>query len=123
MSNYAVKIEVQFETMTCVNCGLEFATKASFFQERRRDARAFYCPNGHPQGWWTSEADKLRKQLEQANRERDAARANQKMAENRERAAKAAHTRLVKTGCCPCCRRNFTNLRRHMKTQHPDYTP
>lgn len=25
-------------------------------------------------------------------------------------------------GVCPCCNRSFTNVRRHMTSQHPDYT-
>lgn len=31
-------------------------------------------------------------------------------------------TTTYQKACCPCCRRNFQNLQRHMKTQHPGYT-
>jgi hypothetical protein len=27
----------------------------------------------------------------------------------------------VASGVCPCCNRSFVNLRRHMKTQHPEF--
>lgn len=26
-----------------------------------------------------------------------------------------------KNGCCPCCKRNFQNLQRHMRTKHPEF--
>lgn len=36
-------------------------------QFRRRDNKTFYCPNGHPQSYTETEADKLRKQIEGLN--------------------------------------------------------
>lgn len=29
--------------------------------------------------------------------------------------------RRIAAGVCPCCRRSFTDLARHMSSQHPDY--
>jgi hypothetical protein len=28
----------------------------------------------------------------------------------------------VGNGACPCCKRTFSALARHIKTQHPDFT-
>src|SRR5690606_15231496 len=41
--------------------------------------------------------------------------------------AEAMRVQLLKerqrfaNGVCPCCNRSFTNVARHMRTQHPDY--
>lgn len=32
-------------------------------------------------------------------------------------------TKRAKAGVCPCCNRSFENLRRHMASQHPTFTP
>jgi hypothetical protein len=29
--------------------------------------------------------------------------------------------RRVGNGVCPCCSRSFTNLKRHIRSKHPDY--
>ncbi|MEA3246271.1 MAG: hypothetical protein U9Q74_08965 [Gemmatimonadota bacterium] len=42
------------------------------------------------------------------------------------RARKAVATRLrnrMKAGRCPCCSHRFTDLREHMRTEHPKWNP
>ena len=113
------------EVTTCPTCGCYFGAPAGFINSRRQDKQCFYCPNGHVMSYRESEADKLR-------RERD--RLQQRLAEkddeiisleNRRRAAVGQVTKLrnrVGNGVCPCCSRSFTNLQRHMTTQHPQWT-
>ena len=97
---------------------------ATFDQRRRKDHEAFYCPSGHPQSYTgQSEADKLRKQLVEAQRRADME-ANTRRAAEIE--AKRAKTRLkklthrVNCGVCPHCQRTFKQLAEHMKTKHPE---
>lgn len=130
---------VELSVRQCVKCGIPYAFSDEFEQRRREDHEAFYCPNGHsayyPQD---NEAERLRKEVEKLDKDRDALRKRLTLAEemelhNREEREKAERsltatkghlTRLKKTvaaGKCPCCRRNFQNLQRHMKTQHAGY--
>ena len=115
----------------------------------RQSHATFYCVHGHqchyPAGKTAEE--ELREQL---NAERLARqRAEQKIAEKEDWARrweatandqreKAEHerrrangykghatriTKRAKAGVCPCCNRSFENLRRHMATKHPQFTP
>ena len=100
----------------------------------------FYCPRGHGQHYnrGPSEADKLRQERDRLKQ--DAARKDEVIAYERrcreladqraERskrqtaAAKGQVTRLknrASAGVCPCCNRQFQNLKRHMDSQHPDF--
>lgn len=57
-----------YRWITCVNCGLTFAWPEKLEEARRRDGQRFYCPNGYSMSWSKTEADRLREQLEEANR-------------------------------------------------------
>ena len=118
--------------MTCW-CGINHAVPEDLrdYQRRQhddgREVISIYCPLGHthvPAG--KSEAQKLRERLE---RERDhSARvaAARDQAEASARAYKGAATRARKRAAaavCPCCKRSFVQLRRHMAAKHPDYDP
>lgn len=93
----------------------------------------FYCAYGHRQFYveGETEADKLRRErdrLAQQIAERDdrirAERDRADAAERRSAAARGQVTKIknrVGAGVCPCCTRSFSNLRRHMETQHSDY--
>lgn len=45
---------------------------------------------------------------------------------NRQIAAQRGQTTKLKNriakGVCPCCQRSFQNLKRHMESQHPDFS-
>lgn len=115
------------ETLSCYKCGTQFAVPPQWLRSRREDKAKFWCPNGHPQAFIESEAARLRKKLEAANRELAAK--ESALQTQRTRAADAecerdrAATKLarVKNGVCPCCKRSFTALPRHMKTKHPEF--
>ncbi len=118
-------------TNICHECGILYATPEGFRNSRKRDQGTFYCPNGHPAYYTESEADKVRKELareqhrrEQAEAEATRQREYAESVERRLSAARGAHTKTKKriaAGICPCCRRPFANLMRHMAGQHPDY--
>lgn len=128
-------------TETCSGCGILYAMPESFQKERLADKRTFYCPNGHTQTYTgKTEAQKLREQLDEERRGRQ--RAEQNVAywsdEAKEQRERAEHerrrangykghatriTKRAKAGVCPCCNRSFENLRRHMTSKHPQFTP
>ena len=112
------------EQQDCVNCGCIFGVPAGFTEQRRKDKRDFYCPNGHSMSYTESEADKLRRERDRLTQRLAQKDDEIKDLENRRRAAFGQVTKLRKrigNGVCPCCTRSFTNLQRHMKTEHPDF--
>jgi peptide methionine sulfoxide reductase MsrB len=126
------------EWQHCAECGVRFGAPAHFFNSRRADKRAFYCPNGHSLSWHESEADRLkaklqkqeqetRKAQEAAEREhrwRKEATEQARHLERRLAAQRGVTTRMknrVSNGVCPCCNRTFINLQRHMATKHAGF--
>jgi len=115
------QVEVQ-----CCKCGVVFGIEAAFYKILVRDKTSFYCTNGHGQSYTESEADKLRRErdrLQQQLAHKDDTIAQQR---NEIIARKGQITKLqkrAKAGTCPCCQRTFSNMTRHMKTQHPEFDP
>ena len=132
MPKYGLAWSSHSVTIKCCNCGLPFAVPEDWNSERLRDRKNFYCPNGHQQHYiGKTEEQKLREQLEaqkaQTAREREQRVAAEKAARTARKGAaiirgkaKAMRER-VGNGVCPCCRRTFQNLLRHMHTQHPGF--
>lgn len=115
-------------------CSLEFAMPTRLYRSCRDDAKqCFYCPLGHSNVFRESEADKLRRERDRLKQ--DQARLHDRIREEREakeavqRSANAYKGQATKlrnraaAGVCPCCNRQFQNLHRHMKTQHPNFGP
>lgn len=123
----------QLETMECVNCFVVFGVPVGYVDARRRDATTFYCPNGHQMSYREGEADKLRRERDRLKQEAARLEEEKRTAwltatEQRERAeaAEKREAQLKKraaAGSCPCCSRNFTNLARHIKSKHPEFSP
>lgn len=121
----------QLEAHTCPACSMMFAAPHRFVAERRVDGQSFFCPAGHPMGFHETEVDRLKKQLEEQKRAtawaeqgRDSWQRTAKSAERSLSATKGVVTRTknrISKGVCPCCKRSFQDLRRHMGTKHPDY--
>lgn len=131
--NFLDQVTVQLVRETCYRCSVVFAMpedlKKRCLQNR---AREFYCPNGHGQHYLGKSKE------QQAREEAEQARANaawwqQRARSNAEDAARAkASQRVTKghltrirnrvaAGVCPCCRRNFKDLHRHMAGKHPEF--
>lgn len=126
--NYTSQLYIQ----DCCSCGMTFAVPTEFDRRRREDHKTFYCPSGHPQSYTgKSEEQKQRERaqlLERrlANRDEDlrAERAAHATTRHRLNATKGVLTKTKKRiahGVCPCCKRTFANVERHMSSQHPDY--
>jgi len=128
----AVAVESVIHIIECAGCSIDFGIGDDFMKRRREDHQVFYCPNGHPNVYrGDNEAEKLRKQVEQLERQKKWAREDAKYqrerrikAERQRAAAKGQVTKIrnrVAAGVCPCCNRTFQNLARHMEGQHPDW--
>jgi hypothetical protein len=126
---------VSLEMMNCGECGIQFAVPSAWIAIRRRgtenEHRGFTCPNGHTRVFQETEVERLRRELaakeEQLAREREAKERAEKEALGQRLAAgrARAETKRIRTrvaaGMCPCCKRSFVQLRRHMENKHPDY--
>jgi hypothetical protein len=128
-----IKTTTTLKPTTCASCGIAFGLPKEFMDARQGDGRAFYCPNGHELSWHETEADRLRKRLEEADRRRaraetraTAAEDQAQAAERSARAYRGVATRVknrAAAGVCPVapCRRHFTDLQSHMASEHPEY--
>jgi hypothetical protein len=113
---------IEFELLDCPTCFVAVAAPIDYIANRRKDGRTFYCLNGHHLSWAETETDRLKKQVETAKASEQFWR---ERAEAEQRSHAGTKGELTKTkkrvthGVCPCCNRQFQNVRRHMLTQHP----
>lgn len=108
----------------CCACDITYAVPEAFKNKRLQDGQLFYCPSGHAQSYTESENKTLRRQVEQLQakltHERDQRLAAEAEAARTAQEAQRTRTRVA-NGVCPCCKRSFANVARHMKGQHPNY--
>ncbi len=105
----------------CGNCGVIFAMTNDYDDRRRSDGKTFYCPNGHPRVYRENDTTRLAKATARETHLKDQLSA----ATRNEEAARSELLRIrsrIAAGICPCCRRTFQNVARHIETQHPDFT-
>jgi hypothetical protein len=128
-----ITLKTTLELQTCAACGIAFGAPAYFLSERRDDHKSYYCPNGHqlyfPQQTDAeqaqAEAEKYKKLWKDEQRYAADLVKERNAAQKQLSARKGQMTKLknrIANGVCPCCRRSFVNLQRHMDGQHPDYT-
>lgn len=132
MTRATLTVDVELERLTCADCGMVFAFPAQLITKRRRDHQNFYCPSGHSNYFpGKSDLEQLQQQLTDARLEikraeyrAQTAQLEREAARKELRATRGQMTKLRKriaNGVCPCCRRTFVNLQRHMTSKHPDY--
>jgi hypothetical protein len=123
----------ELTTIHCGCCGGIYAINERYRQLKYERGEGWHCPYCKAQWGYFSNGENamLKKQIEE--RDRIIARKNacldQANAEIRDKtrqviAQKSAKTRIknrIANGICPCCKRHFANLERHMKNQHGDY--
>lgn len=109
----------------CGSCHVRFAVPSDFDRRGRQYNLNVWCPCcGHGMCYGEEEVAKLRAALAREEGRSASFRADAEKAEARRRAEKAAKTKLKKRiagGVCPCCKRTFQNLQRHMAGQHPGF--
>ncbi|MGB1561607.1 MAG: helix-turn-helix domain-containing protein [Sinimarinibacterium flocculans] len=120
-----VSYGVEFVVRECGGCGVLFAMTAEYDQQRVKDRKGWYCPNGCCRVYTgKSEAERLREELERKQRALDAERGRAIALEQQRDQIAKAHRKMrdrVRNGVCPCCDRTFQNLMAHMRTEHPDF--
>lgn len=123
-------LEFQYELtrFICPVCCIPYAIPETMSAERYRNGGDWFCPNGHKLHYATPEVDKLRKELEtvktEAARKIDSAWQTANTATSKLREVEQERDRERKraaNGVCPCCKRSFKALRRHMDRKHPEY--
>ncbi|KKM54229.1 hypothetical protein LCGC14_1553590 [marine sediment metagenome] len=114
-----------YRTLGCYLCGVAFGMTDAMYRERIRDHKDFWCPNGHRQCFLgETEETRLRRQRDLARASQVRARRERDSARRSAAAQKGQVTRIkrrVARGICPCCRRSFVDLKRHMEGQHPGW--
>jgi len=111
----------------CSRCDVIFAVVETYFEQRRRDGKSFYCPNGHSFSYrGPTREESLRLKLE---RERDRTAfltANLDQTKASLSATRGVVTKqkrklaAVHAGDCPECGEHFEDLGEHMKQHEPD---
>jgi hypothetical protein len=127
------KAIVQLEKFCCGKCGGVYALSQFYVEQKRQDGGYWNCPYCRASwGYGETEINRLKKKLEReklnteyhvSRADREQARANKN--ELRRRAAQGQVTKIknrVGKGVCPCCKRTFVNLARHMQSKHPEYS-
>lgn len=128
-----ITFSIDLEIVHCANCGVPFGITRDYEQRRREDHGSFFCPAGHSNVFkGKTDAERLREQLQRKEQDLAAEVERRRRAEAavqaeqfKTRAERAAKTKLknrVGHGVCPCCKRSFENLRRHMASKHPEFT-
>ncbi len=113
-----------FYVHICWKCGIKYALESDFRQRKNNFNESWYCPNGHSTVFRDSELEKTKKRLKWAEESRDRYREHWQSEEKKVATYKGHHTRLknrIKNGVCPCCKRSFKNVKRHIKNKHPKY--
>lgn len=118
------------ETRACPICGVLYAAPERLFDYARDHGSEWYCPNGHNLVFTETNEQKLQRKEEELARarRREAATRELLRAEERSHAATRGHVTRAKkqlsrigNGVCPCCKRHFTNVERHMASKHPGF--
>ncbi len=120
-----ISITARLTGLTCWVCGIDFAMPEVIERKRQEDGKGFYCPNGDLISYGPSllEQEKKRRQAAEARATHESD--QRKAAERSAAAARGQVTKLknrAAAGICPCCKRHFVNLERHMGTKHPDFS-
>jgi hypothetical protein len=120
----AIYSSVQLTIMTCGNCGVEFAIPENMRAEKELSGGHWYCPNGHQRVYTETEAARYKRLYEKEQREAASFRELKLAAERaQEKAEKklAQHKKRAAAGVCPCCKRTFSQLSKHMQSKHSDF--
>ena len=117
-------VQNDYRELCCSECGVLYFFPERWCDKARQRGKGWKCPNGHGQWFGEGENDKLRRRAERAEQE-NARLQDEIDAEIRRAAAVKAqltkHKKRSAAGTCPCCKRTFQNMARHMKNQHPDF--
>lgn len=132
----------ELAVLTCPVCAITYAIPQQLKESAQKYNRtteprnhwSWCCPMGHVLSFpgknreqqLRDDLDRERSRSGRMAAQRDQARASAKAHKGAATRARNQRDRIgkrVKAGVCPCCNRTFKQLRRHMKSQHPDFEP
>ena len=117
--------DVTMVDTNCYSCGMDFMVPQWLDQQARDKGRGWFCPScGKTTVYSESKVDKLKKQLESERTRAQWLRDQLDASEKSLSAQKGVVTKLKKrasAGVCPCCNRQFQNVKLHMGRKHPDF--
>jgi hypothetical protein len=130
-----ITVSTQLSVRTCPDCGGVYAIAQQFLNEAYRlgDFRKMWaCPYCYAKrGYGEGQTQKLEKQLAAAQREKawyeERSRSLRQERDHLSKSRDGLRGALVKVkkrvahGICPCCKRSFQDLRRHMESKHPSF--
>lgn len=127
-----VTIELVDVSCGAQGCNIIFGLERNHYDRLHRSHETFFCPAGHRRCWPgesdIERAERLKREADQNAaywRDRSIAeRADAKRSERRVLAYQGHLGKLRKriaNGVCPCCKRTFSNVARHIANQHPDF--
>ena len=113
------EVSLNMKTIVCGGCGIPFAIPENYFNKLVNTNGSFHCPNGcSRQFTGDTEADKLKRQLQQKSNElAQTVTAKIQLESQLNRAKKQLDN--VSKGKCPCCGKLYKHLEKHMATKHP----
>jgi hypothetical protein len=112
-------------------CSIEHAIPAELDRQARETGHQIFCPLGH--SWVIRENEAVVERRKRQRLEQENARLTEEAAEAQREKDKAERARMravadlkrhkirAAAGTCPCCKRTFSDMARHMKTKHPDF--
>lgn len=110
-----------FTVITAGCCGASFAVPDESYERWHQTHVRWYCPHCGSRRHFigeTKEQKRIRDLEQRVAREQGRVVAERTRADNHRRRYRRMRER-IQNGVCPCCNRTFTNLARHMATQHP----
>src|SRR5579862_2454661 len=95
MPVFNVHANSQLYVVTCATCSVEFGLSDALYRRRLEDNDTFFCPVGHRNYWsdQTSEVERLKAQLVEAEARAEAAHRQREWAESRAKGANIARGR------------------------------
>lgn len=112
----------EYSYKTCPICGVQYAVDKTVMDYKHNLPRGhehaeWFCPNGHNLIFAESEADRQRRRAERAEQDRARLEDELRLSQLREQKLK----RRAAAALCPCCKRSFANVSRHIKHKHPEF--
>ena len=118
-------------SVTSCWCGIHLAIPSDLYAIARRNKdHTVYCPLGHKFVYSNTLEEQLEETKRQLTAEQKRRRATADLLAHEERSHNATRGHVtrkkrqlerVSSGVCPCCNRSFSDLRRHMRSKHPEF--
>jgi hypothetical protein len=114
---------MDFTMVECCNCGTPFFMTTRLREAFKKNGDWFYCPNGHQQHYSKTTEQILKEKLEEekARAKKEAEDLTNRLLDTlNEKNKLQRQLKRVHKGTCPCCKKSFENLKRHIASKHPE---